>query len=131
MKTLLDSKFYSIPYYNAVVWLTPSISAIMKQSFRSVSANALRSCMLVNCYEISFDSVHYICKKCTPKQIMLYQISLKLHKLLNVLDDYCSFEHVTILTNVICTSKQNFAVTPNLITIKSLKAKTYSLFTLT
>ena len=106
MKTLLDSKFYSILYYNAVIWLTPSISAIMKQSLLSISANALRSCMLVNCSEVSFEMIHSICKKSTPKQIMLYPIALKLHRILTDLNEKCTFEHVTVLTNMVCTSRQ-------------------------
>ena len=79
--TLLDSNFYSILYYNAVIWLTPEISAVMKQALISVSANAQRSCSMYNCAEISFERIHSLCKKCTPKQITSYQISLKLHDL--------------------------------------------------
>ena len=82
MRVLLDANFYSILYYNAVVWLTPSLNPVMKQSLLSVSANALRSCLNLN-YDVSFENVHKISKKCTPKQIMLYQISLKLYKVLN------------------------------------------------
>ena len=83
MRSLLDSNFYSILYYNAVIWLLPEISAVMKQDLLSVSASALRSCTLFKSGEISFENIHSICKKCTPKQITMYQISLKLHKLLN------------------------------------------------
>ena len=31
MRTLLDSNFYSILYYNAVVWLTPNLQADVKK----------------------------------------------------------------------------------------------------
>ena len=86
MRTLLDSNCYSILYYNAVSWLTPEISCVMKQALLSVSANALRSCMLYNCPEISFERIRSICNKCTPKQITLYQIFLKLHKTIYELD---------------------------------------------
>ena len=106
MRTLLDSKFYSVLHYNAVIWMTPSISSVMKQSLMSVSANALRSCVLVNCNEISFETVHSVSKKSTPKQIMLNQVALKLHKLIQELNEKCTFEHVTILSNIICTSRQ-------------------------
>ena len=41
MRLLLDSNFYSILYYNAVSWLTPEISAVMKQALLSISVNAL------------------------------------------------------------------------------------------
>ena len=37
MRTLWDSNFYSILYYNAVVWLTPEISAVMKQALLAIS----------------------------------------------------------------------------------------------
>ena len=69
MRTLLDSNFYSILYYNAVIWLTPEINAVMKQALLFISANALRSCMLSNCGEISFERIHSICKKCTPNKL--------------------------------------------------------------
>ena len=38
--------------------------------------------------------------------ITLYQISLKLHRLLNEIFDDSSFEHVTILNEIICTRRQ-------------------------
>ena len=111
MRTLLDSYFYSVLYYNSVIWLTPEICSQMKQSLLSIS-NALRSCMLNNCTEISFIRIHEIWKKCTPSQIMLYQNSLELHKFLNTIDGYLTTEHVRVLTNIICTSRQlTFEVT--------------------
>ena len=43
-------------YYNAGIWLTPELSAVMKQSLLSISANALRSCMMsFNC-DVSFET---------------------------------------------------------------------------
>ena len=47
-----------ILYYNAVIWPTPEISSVMKQTLLSTSANALRSCMLFGCTEISFERIH-------------------------------------------------------------------------
>ena len=41
IRTLLDSNFYSVLYYNAVIWLTPNLSSDLKQSLLSISANAL------------------------------------------------------------------------------------------
>ena len=67
---------------------------------------ALRSCVLFNSAEISFENIHSICKKCTSKQIMMYQIALKLHKLLNEVYENCSLEHVTVLNELVCTSRQ-------------------------
>ena len=78
----------------------------MKQSLLSVSANALRSCMMSQCNEISFDNIHKLCKKCTPTQIMHYQISLQLHKTISNVYIECSSEHATLLSNIVCTSRQ-------------------------
>ena len=48
-----------------------------------------------------------ICKKSTPKQKMLYQISLKLYKLMKEIYDCCTFEHVTLADQIICTRRQS------------------------
>ena len=114
MRMLLDSNFYSILYYNAVLWLTPELSSVMKQALLSISANALRSCMMSRCPEISFITIHTLCKKCTPSQIMSYQSSLHLYKSLNDLYESCSTEHATLLSNIVCTRRQlNFEIIRN------------------
>ena len=63
-------------YYNAFIWQTPQICCTMKQALLSISANALRSCMLLNSSELSFVRIHLICQKCTPTQIMLLGLSV-------------------------------------------------------
>ena len=65
MRTLLDSYFYSILYYNAVLWLTPDLNCSLKQDLLSISANALRSCMMYNCSKISFLEIQ--CNKCNRR----------------------------------------------------------------
>ena len=40
---------------HAVIWLTPAINETMKQNLMSISANALRSCLMSNNCEISFE----------------------------------------------------------------------------
>ena len=111
MRLLLDSNFYSVLYYNAGLWLTPELSSPMKQALLSISANALRSCMLSNCSEISFIKIHSMCKKCTPNQIMSYQSSILLHKTINDTFNSCSYEHATLLCNFVCTRRQlNFEI---------------------
>ena len=100
--------------YNAVIWLTPELSSVMKQSLLSISANALRSCMLSNCNEISFVNIHKMCKKCTPTQIMSYQSAINLHKTLSEMSNLCTTEHASILTNIVCTTRQiNFEIIRN------------------
>ena len=108
MRILLDSNFYSVMYYNSVVWLTPNLSSEMKQSLLSLSANALRSCLNLD-YDLSFDNVHKISKKCTPKQIMMYQISLNLHKVLN--SPLLTTEIITVFEQSVFTPRQvNFEI---------------------
>ena len=109
MRILLDANFYSVLYYNAVIWLTPEINSSMKQSLFSISANALKTCTWTNCSEISFENIHKLCKKSTPKQMTSYQASLNLHKILN--EDDCTSEKVRILDRIVCTRRQlNFEI---------------------
>ena len=62
-------------------------------------------------FEISFVKLHKINKKCTPEQIMLYQLSLKLHKLLNEHENVLSFELVSVMDQMVCTGRQiNFKI---------------------
>ena len=106
MRTLLDANFYSVLYYNSVIWLTPNLSPDLKQSLLSISACALRSCLIRGGLDVSFEKIHKDAKKCTPKQIMYFQIALKLHKLLNEHDNVLSFELVTVMDQIICTRRQ-------------------------
>ena len=114
MRTLLDSNFYSILYYNSVIWLTPTLRTDLKHNLLAASAVALRSCIKNMGFEISFVKLHKINKKCTPEQIMLYQLSLKLHKLLNEHDNILSFELVSVMDQMVCTGRQlNFKIMRN------------------
>ena len=52
--------------------------------------------------------------KCTPNQIMLYQIALNLHKVINDTDTHISTETSSVLDQVICTRRQlNFETFKN------------------
>ena len=44
--------FYSILYYNTTIWLTPEISTVTKQNLLSISANALRSCLMHDGFDL-------------------------------------------------------------------------------
>ena len=108
MRTLLDSYFYSVLYYNAQVWLTPDLNANLRQQLLSVLANALRSCIINNANEISFINIHKINRKSTPDQIMLYQISLELHKNLNNFFLNPSTQIAGTVNQIVCTGIQNY-----------------------
>ena len=69
MRTLLDAHFYSVLYYNAVIWLTPTLASDLKHSLLSISANALRSCLMFKGFDISFDFIHKI-----QKNVPLYKL---------------------------------------------------------
>ena len=66
MRILLDSQFYSVLYYNAVIWLTSNLKTSLSHSLMSLSANALRTCIMKDNYDVSFENIHVRCKKCTP-----------------------------------------------------------------
>ena len=76
----------------------------MKQKLLSISACALRSCLMNFNSMISFEKIHEQNKKCTPTQIMAYQAALKLHKTLNF--ELPNFEIVTVLDQMILSSRQ-------------------------
>ena len=101
----------TLHYYTAVVWLTPDLKCESKNNLLSTSALAfaLRSCLhLTNCNEISFINIHKFHKKCTPEQITNYQLSLNLHKTINVSIDPISTETVRVLNQIVCTRRQIF-----------------------
>ena len=76
-----------------------------------LTAEKISSNQISSPFEISFENVHKQCKKSTPTQIVMYQISLKLHKLLNSDESNLSFEHLTVLDQMVCTGRQlNFQI---------------------
>ena len=90
------------------MWLTTSLCPVMKQLLLSVSAKALRTCINLS-YDVFFENVHKISKKCTPKQITLYQISFKLYKVLN--DPILKIETIKVMEQSLFTGRQmNFEI---------------------
>ena len=109
MRALLDTYFYSTLYYNSVIWLTPVINSAMEQKLLSVSAMALRSCLLYNNTVVSFENVHKNHAKSTPAQLMLYQSALNLFRIFNF--ETITFEIVTVLNKMTSTPRQiNFQI---------------------
>ena len=100
------TKNYSILYYNAVIWLTPFLSSDLKQNLFSISANALRTCLRNDGFDISFENIHRTHNKSTPKQSTLYQQAILLHKTINQSNFPNCNEHVTIVEQSVCTSRQ-------------------------
>ena len=104
---LLDSKFYSVLYYNASIWLTPDLSPQLMQEILSISSDALQTCLMNDNVDVSFDSLHANHEKCTPKQIALFQLALQLHKTVNVHPLGLDFEQVSTFNQIVCTRRQS------------------------
>ena len=67
-----------------------------------------------NSYEISFERLHVLNKKCTPNQNMFYQLALSLYKFYNVDELGLNFETITLIDQMIFTSRQlNFQILRN------------------
>ena len=64
------------------------------------------TCLVHEGFDVSFENIHKNHKKCTPKQIMLYQIAINLHKVINDIDNLLTFEYVTLLDQMVCTQRQ-------------------------
>ena len=108
MRTLLDSNFYSILYYNSTIWLSPDLSSACKHDLLAVSAQALRCCLGPNLNDILFENLHKNNKKCTPSQIGLYQMSINLYKTLNQIENAIvpSTELIRLLEQIVITRRQ-------------------------
>ena len=99
--------------YNASIWLTPDLNSSLKHDLLSLSANALRMCMPCNSLGVSFENLQVINKKCTPNQIMLYQLAISLSRIFNF-DESPNFEAITVIDQAIFTSRQiNFQILRN------------------
>ena len=83
LNNLLTSNYYSILYYNADIWLIPSLKSQLKQRLLAASSSALK--MINRNYDnmISFNQLHYLNKRATPLTFMAYKHSLLLFKIYN------------------------------------------------
>ena len=106
MRTLLDSYFYSVLYYNASIWLTPNLSSVSKHDLLATSSLALRNCVMQNPCDISFTNIHKSSNKCTPNQITQYQMAINLYAIVNENSIVPSTELARLLDQVNCTSRQ-------------------------
>ena len=83
LNMLLTSNFYSILYYNCDVWLIPSLKPQLKQQILSASSKALMLSTPNYHNLMSYEQIHAINKRSTPKQILLYKHSILLYKVWN------------------------------------------------
>jgi hypothetical protein len=91
-------------YYNAEIWLTPSLHTRPKQLLLSSSANAIHTCLSNANRFINFETIHKNLKKSTPAQFSLYKMSLLLYKVVNA--QVQGADWVDLNVNIVSTSRQ-------------------------
>ena len=75
LKQLLTSNFYSLLYYNAEIWMIPSLHANLKKHLLSCFPQALKILGNNSDPRISFEKLHVMNGRATPNQMMLYKHS--------------------------------------------------------
>ena len=93
LKGLLTTNYYSVLYYNSEIWNLPTLSPTLKQKLLSASANAIKICLSKLPLNTSYETIHRLAKRGTPKQMSTYKHALQLYKLYNstnMTDDWVS-----------------------------------------
>ena len=116
LNTLAASNFFSILYYNSEIWQLPSFKATLKQKLLSSSAKALRVCLKLSNDYVSFETLHRICKRAAPIELMLYKMAICLFKVYN--NDFNVVEFAHLNFNQVLTGRQTLFET-----LKSNKTK--------
>ena len=70
-------------YYNADIWLLPTLSPQLKQKLLSASASALKISTRNYDRMVSFEQLHTLAARANPTQMTKYRHSLLLHKVYN------------------------------------------------
>ena len=80
---LLTSNYFSILYYNSEVWHLPSFHINLKQYLLAASSAALKLCENNTKIRKSYATLHALNKIATPEKMMIYKMSIQLHKIYN------------------------------------------------
>jgi exonuclease III len=80
---LIIANYYSILFYNADIWLIPSLARQTKNMLMSASASPLKICYRMYDRSISFERLHNLMNRSTPNTIMKLTHALILHKIYN------------------------------------------------
>ena len=100
----MTSNVYSVLFYNSEVWYLNSLKQILKNSVLTASAKALRVFLKNYDQFTSFETLHVMAKRATPDQLMLYKVSLQLHKTFNHSIPITEWNQLN--DNIILTSRQ-------------------------
>ena len=102
--TLIMSNFSSILYYNSEIWQLASLKATLKQKLLSSSAKALKVWVKLSDNNVSFDTLHKICKRALPIDFMKYKLALFLFRIYNNDFNFVEFSHLNY--NQVLTGRQ-------------------------
>ena len=80
---LVVANYYSILFYNAEIWLIPSLTRQTKNMIMSASASPLKICYQMYDRSVSFERLHKLMKRPTPNTVMELKHALILHKIYN------------------------------------------------
>ena len=80
---LVTTNYYSILFYNSEVWHLNNLKQSLKRTLLTASSRALKVCLKNFDPYISYETLHKMAKWATPEKLMMYKLSLQLHKLVN------------------------------------------------
>ena len=80
---IITSNYYSILYYNAEIWLLPTLKPQLKQKIIAASAAPLKIITKDYNHHMSYSTIHYLNKRALPSQITNYKHALILYKIYN------------------------------------------------
>ena len=80
---VVTANFYSVLFYGSEIWNIPLLKVILKQKLLSASANALKTCTKLNCDFLSFEELHRMNARATPKSFMIYKHAILLQGMYN------------------------------------------------
>ena len=80
---ILTSNYYSILYYNSEVWMLKNLKLSLQNDLLTASSNAIKLALHYPKHLISYNNLHRIANRATPKMYGLYKLSLLLYKTYN------------------------------------------------
>ena len=86
LNDIITACYYLVLYYNADIWLIPSLSPALKQKLLASSSQVLRISTRNYDRMTSFERLHSIANRATPEKICQYKHALLLHKIYNDID---------------------------------------------
>ena len=83
LNDIITACYFSILYYNADIWMIPTLSPALKQKLLAASSQVLRISTRNYDRMTSYNRLHSIANRATPEQICQYKHALLLHKIYN------------------------------------------------